>query len=126
MPHRDLPEHVRIAWTRLRHDLATHFDGPTVTFRRDGVDGWIEWEGTARGFRFDDETRSPQEIELDVVDLADIVCAQLWPEGVTDPWPPCPQHRDHPLQPRLRRGRAVWSCLRDGSVSVEIGSLGSP
>ena len=40
----------------------------------------------------------------------------LWPDEWTDPWPACPAHGDHPLQPEMWRATASWVCLHDRSV----------
>lgn len=50
------------------------------------------------------------------------VCDNAWPDERTDPWPACPEHGDHSLEPRLQRGLAVWGCAE--SVAIRIGALG--
>jgi hypothetical protein len=51
------------------------------------------------------------------------VAHNLWPDEWTDPWPSCPAHGDHPLEPEIWRGKASWVCLHDKSVGRSIGSL---
>jgi len=39
-------------------------------------------------------------------------------------WPECPIHRTHPLEPKVDSGEAMWTCPKDATISVAIGSLG--
>ncbi|MGH9226878.1 MAG: hypothetical protein ACRD2W_24525 [Acidimicrobiales bacterium] len=71
----------------------------------------------------DSDTFPDAEIEAFVAAVVTDVADNLWPDELTDPWPPCPAHGDHPLQPGLVGAQAVWRCLR-GGPSVPVGELG--
>ncbi len=58
-----------------------------------------------------------------ILSIAWNVAHNLWPDEWTDPWPICPAHGDHPLEPEMWRGKASWVCLHDKSVGRTIGSL---
>jgi hypothetical protein len=38
-------------------------------------------------------------------------------------FPPCPIHRTHPLWPEARAETAVWACLVDPNVAIEVGCV---
>ena len=67
---------------------------------------------------------SHAEVEAVIASVVTNVTDNLWPDELTDPWPLCPAHGDHTLQPGLAGGQAVWRCLRGGAV-VPVGELGS-
>src|SRR5437879_9189856 len=52
------------------------------------------------------------DIETFVETAAFHIADNMWPDELVDPWPLCPQHRDHLLQVRLHLGTAAWVCLR--------------
>ncbi len=80
--------------------------------------------GRSRTTNFDEEEPwNEMDTERLVVHVAEQVADNLWPDNLTDPWPPCPVHHDHPLQPRVARARATWLCLRDPRIGVQIGRL---
>jgi hypothetical protein len=62
------------------------------------------------------------------MDLAALIvfCAERIPISESEwkdyPWPPCPNHPDHGLQPRTVEGRAMWVCPT-GQVQIAIGKL---
>ena len=58
-----------------------------------------------------------------ILKIAWNVADNLWPDEWTDPWPRCPSHRDHPLQPQMSGGTASWVCLRNPAIAIPIGSL---
>ncbi len=64
-----------------------------------------------------------KDVEDAVASIAHEIAYNLWPFALTDPWPLCPEHHDHPLDPDVTRGRAAWTCLHDASVAIPIGSL---
>ena len=82
----------------------------------------VERGRTITWFETGDELSSPEAENLlasVVFDVAD----NLWPDELTDPWPLCPRHHDHPLQVKLRHGRAAWVCNRDSETAVRVGEL---
>jgi hypothetical protein len=116
---------------RLRRDLRTRFSGADVRWEptTDGfwdctVEGDELW-GTLTDDYFDESDWSPKDTEAFLVHIAEHVADNLWPDRLTDPWPRCRAHPGHPLQPRLKDAKAVWMCLRDPRVMIEIGGLGS-
>ncbi len=116
---------------RLRDDLRTRFPdievevveepGSLAWLVRDGTDLW----GVAGTWVDPGDDLSDADVEEVLVSVAEEVADNLWPDELTDPWPPCPAHGEQPLHPRLIRGRACWACLHDDAVAVVIGSLGS-
>ena len=62
--------------------------------------------------------------ELSHVLDTEFVCDNMWPDELTEPWPRCPAHRNHALNPGGARGRACWVCADDPRVAVVIGELG--
>jgi len=58
-------------------------------------------------------------VETAALEIAD----NMWPDELVDPWPLCPQHRDHPLQVRVHLGTAVWVCLQEPTTAVRVGDL---
>jgi hypothetical protein len=104
---------------RVNHDT----DGMLIVEVRDD-DG--SWGYTGTWIEDQDEEVSDADLEHLVVKVASEVGDNLWPDELMDPWPVCPRHRDHPLEPTLFRGRASWACRRDPSVAITIGSLASP
>lgn len=58
-----------------------------------------------------------------ILSIAWNISYNLWPDEWTDPWPACPAHGDHPLEPEMWRAKASWVCVRDNSVGRVIGSL---
>lgn len=85
----------------------------------DGPGSWGEV-----GTEFDErDDLSPDEAERLLADLTFNVADNLWPDEMTDPWPLCPLHADHPLQPRVAAGKAAWVCLRDPNVNISVGGL---
>lgn len=69
------------------------------------------------------EPPSEKDRQKAILRIAENIADNLWPDEWIDPWPLCPGHRDHPLQPRMSAGRASWVCRRDPSIAVEIGTL---
>ena len=72
----------------------------------------------------DDEDIDPPEVERMLVSVFEDVVDNQWPDELTDPWPLCARHGDHPLQPGVTRGKASWTCSRDDAVAIPLGSLG--
>jgi hypothetical protein len=115
---------------RLAHDLGTRFPGIEVRFdeRAEAMtcqvsDGGSCW-GTVGTWVDPGDDLADSEFEELLVSIAEDIADNLWPDELTDPWPPCPQHGDHPLHPGVVRGRAAWACRRDGRVAIVIGNLG--
>ena len=119
--------------SRLERDLRTRF--PTISLRtREDEDGYLVCDvregedpwGVLGGWDLEaDDEPTLEDGERGLVGIAVEIADNLWPDELTDPWPLCPDHRSHPLHPRLTRGRAAWTCLRDASVAITIGSLES-
>ena len=98
-----------------------------VTFAPDGADGW-RWEahwGPGDGWSsasvvFDPADTTPAQATARLAgDIPDLDF-----EPVTEPWPRCPVHGDHPLYPQVRQERAVWACRWGGGAVIAVGSLG--
>jgi hypothetical protein len=114
---------------RIQHDLTRRFplatvrveDAPHGGYRlavRDVDQSWGEVDSNV-----DDDALSPSEVEAEAARLAVDIFDNLWPDELTDPWPLCPAHGDHPLDPAMAEGKASWSCRLDPSVTVTIGEL---
>ena len=86
------------------------------------VDGGQLWGAIALAENASD-LFSHAEVEAFIASVVTNVTDNLWPDELTDPWPLCPAHRDHPLQPGLVGGQAVWRCMRGGTI-VAVGELG--
>jgi len=115
---------------RLEADLRLRFPDITVRFVRDDdgawecrvADGPTLWGET--GTWFDDrDDLSSDDAERLLADVTSSVADNLWPDELTDPWPLCPRHGDHPLQPQLAAGRASWLCRREPGVAIAVGAL---
>jgi hypothetical protein len=129
VPEDSVPDPLREVADRLRHDLRTRFADADVIYKvEDGnwlcgvIAGGAGWGMAGVGFTADDIWPRP-DIESLVASTTESVVDNLWPDDLTDPWPACSAHRDHPLHPRVRGDVATWGCLRDGSVTVVIGAL---
>lgn len=81
------------------------------------------WWGSTSTSIDDGNDLDTVHVEQAIADVAEQIADNLWPHELTEPWPRCPRHEDHPLQPRLVRGSAAWTCSRDDSVALRIGSL---
>ena len=113
---------------RLGRDLRTRFPAIEVAVHRseDGmvcevIDGGQAW-GAITLVEDEADAFSHAEVEAFIASVVTNVTDNLWPDELTDPWPLCPAHGDHPLQPALVGGQAVWRCLRGGPV-VPVGEL---
>lgn len=115
---------------RLEADLRTRFPEIQVVFEVDDEGTWEAvvtdagsgWGRASTWFESGD-VLSADEAEDLLASVGLEVADNLWPDELTDPWPVCPRHPDHPLQIRVDRGRAAWVCLRDPAVSVRVGNL---
>ena len=109
---------------RLTHDFSQLAD-LVVSF---GEDGQLrvranDWGGVADWVIDPDEDVPTRDIELGIARAASDIADNLVPDEVTGPWPRCPTHGDHPLQPQLFNGRASWVCLREALAVAKIGAL---
>ena len=109
---------------RLGADLSLVFADVMVGFNDDDQVEvrTTEWSGVAGRAIDSDEELSESDVEKATASAMEDVADNLWPESKV-PWPLCPLHRDHPLQPRLVRGRACWTCLRSDEIEIPIGHL---
>lgn len=114
---------------RLQADLRTRFPRISVHFTdEDGSpichvgEGGVPWGSVGTWVDPADELSLP-EFEDVLVAIAQDVADNLWPDELVDPWPPCPQNSEHPLQPSLVRGSASWACSSDAGVAIPIGTL---
>ncbi len=116
---------------RLQADLRSPFPGIVVRLSKDEDGLWMfrihdgpgSWGEV--GTQFDEaDALSPDDAERLLADLTFNVADNLWPDELTDPWPLCTLHGDHPLNPRLAAGKAAWVCLRDPKVAIPVGGLG--
>jgi hypothetical protein len=122
---------------RLTVDLRTRFPDAQANLTQTSVLGkessfWAlgvtvegqSWGSVGVRFEPDDPTelsahKAQQELTLAYQSVID----NVWPYDDTDPWPLCPKHGDHPLQPRLLSDVGSWVCRLDDSVAVPLGSL---
>lgn len=117
---------------RLQADLRTRFPAISVRFvpHDDGIwvclvaDDDVRWGEVATNFVDGEELGIAAQEEL-LAEVTFEVADNLWPDELTDPWPLCPRHGDHPLQVRVAHGKAAWVCLRDQAVAVRVGDLPS-
>ncbi len=122
------PTQLQRVGDRLAHDLRVRFpalehfwsqDDDIWVLHLSGLgEVWASFYEEGPDWTVRDEEALLEQLAADAAD-------NLWPDEMTEPWPICPNHGDHPLQVGLRSGRAVWRCLRDPHVDVVIGSLGS-
>ena len=115
---------------RIIHDLGTRFPDIEVRFKEQAgamtchvSDGRSFW-GTVGTWVDPGDDLAEAEFEELLVSVAEDIADNLWPDELTDPWPPCPRHGDHPLHPGVVRGSAAWACRRDDRVAIVIGNLG--
>jgi hypothetical protein len=66
---------------------------------------------------------SAHQAQKELADAYQSVIDNVWPDDDLAPWPLCPKHADHPLQPRLVRDVASRACRQDEAMSVALGSL---
>ena len=116
---------------RLASDLRTRFPEIFVRLAKDEEGVWsvrvldgLEWWGEASTWFNEDDELSPEESERLLADITFNVADNLWPDELTDAWPLCPQHGDHPLNPDFVAGKAAWVCLQDRGVLIPVGDLG--
>ena len=110
---------------RLVADLSLAFPDIAVVFDDSGqlaVRGGLS--GVAGLVIDSDDELTDADVEKATALAMEDVADNLWPDTQL-PWPPCPSHRDHPLQPKLVRGRARWICLRGDDFDIPIGRLGA-
>lgn len=118
---------MRLIVERITADIRLAFPDAVVRFLDDDEleVRTTEWWGAVGTNLNEDDEMTPLEVEGAVATVAEDVADNLWPDDSTDPWPPCPAHVGHPLNPRVVRGTACWACSRDDRVAVPIGSLRS-
>jgi hypothetical protein len=61
---------------------------------------------------------SRHQAQKELADAYESVIDNLWPYDDLAPWPLCPKHGDHPLQPRLVRDVASWACRQDDATGL--------
>lgn len=112
---------------RIAADIRLAFPDVVVRFVDDGEleVRTTEWRGAVGTNLDEDDDMTPVEVEDALAAVTEDVANNLWPDDSTDPWPLCPAHSGHPLNPRVVRGAACWVCSRDDGVAVRIGSLHS-
>ncbi len=124
---------LKVLVTRLEADLRTRFSEIVVRLVKDDDGLWMcrvnngseHWGEASTWFDEHDDDLSQEEAERLLADITFNVADNLWPDELTDPWPLCPLHGDHPLNPRFTAGRAAWVCLRDAGVVIPVGALGA-
>jgi hypothetical protein len=119
--------------SRLTADLRTRFPRVEVIVTANAggeleisvKDSYHSWGEYAAWLDLPDEDDYDDlEREEFVLRTAREVADNLWPDELTEPWPLCPRHPDHPLSPSLVGTRASWMCSRDRAIAVPIGTLG--
>jgi hypothetical protein len=113
---------LRTRFPAIEVIVTANADGELQVSVRDGDYSWGESVGWL-GLDDEDEYDQLEREEL-VLRAAQEVGGNLWPDELTQPWPLCPRHPEHPLSPSLAGRRASWTCSRDPSVAVPIGTLG--
>lgn len=125
-PHR-IPDEAMVKivpWHRIADDLfRTTGKRLNLRFSREVSDWWdVELD-------LDDEPNGsfgqyfPSDPEEFVVALADYLCESYLSVEVWGGWPICPEHKSHPLDPRLDKAKvAVWCCPK-GTARQTIGHL---
>jgi hypothetical protein len=116
---------------RLQADLKVRFPLIQVLWQRDedGMlvcevrDGGRPWGQVGQSW-WDDVEWSELEIENLIAAVAENITDNLWPDELTDPWPACPAHGNHPMAVGVVRGHASWFCRHDPAIDVRIGELG--
>ena len=113
---------------RLTADLGTRFPGIEVALTSTS-DGLVsvqvnQWGSSVEFDWFGDDL---YEVDLEGADIETFVetaafhiADNMWPDELVDPWPLCPQHRDHLLQVRLHLGTAAWVCLREPTTAIRV------
>ena len=119
----------------LERDLRTRFPELELVFSRDADGVWtcrIEpdaehswgWGGTAWWLSDTGDLADGGDGEDLLLGVAEFLCDNMWPDELTDPWPRCPAHQDHALNPGGSNGGPAWTCGYDRTVTVAIGDLG--
>lgn len=117
---------------RLTSDLRCRFPEAEVILREDDklgpvcdiVVGGLLWGCVGMPVELDDDqdvVRSHAESLM--VQVFEDIFDNLWPDELTDAWPPCPVHAEEPLRPTIVRGRACWVCTRNDALAIPLGSL---
>ena len=90
---------------RVEADFSLVFPDVAVVFNDDGqVEVRLSESWGSAGLIVDlDDELSASDVEKATAWLTEDIADNRWPESEV-PWPLCPSHRDHPLQPRLVRG----------------------
>jgi hypothetical protein len=101
----------------------------TLTLDEDGaavvslVVAGIRGGGVGLGITNDDPAEMTHlQAQKALADSYHSIVDNAWPDELTDPWPMCPVHNDHPLQPGLHNTTASWTCSR-GAVHIPLGGL---
>jgi hypothetical protein len=126
----DAAEVLAEAGRRLTADLRTRFPGieVTLTSTADGlvsvdVNHWGTGGEIDLGVDVDEVDYTRAETERFVEAVVFLVADNVWPDELMEPWPPCPEHADHPLQVSVHLGQAAWVCLRDPKIAIPVGTL---
>ncbi len=111
---------------RIEHDLHLVDREARIEWLAEDGEWWYRAFGSMATFEsvgFVEAPSNEADRENAIVSIAWNIAYNLWPDEWTDPWPACPAHGDHPLEPELWRGQAAWVCLHDKRVGLPIGSL---
>lgn len=109
---------------RIREDLSAALPGVEINWSpvwdQSGV-LVVAWNG---GLEEIGITLSGQ-VEPDLVSIAAALQDSAFFDDDPDPWPRCPIHGTHSLQPSLKASQGFWACPTDGAPVVTIGKLAS-
>jgi hypothetical protein len=110
----------------IQHDLRLVDREASIEWMTEDGEWWYHVLGASATFDsvgLIEEPSDEAERQSAVLSLVWNIANNLWPDDWTDPWPVCPTHGDHPLEPTMWRGKAAWVCLHDKTVGLPIGSL---
>ncbi|MGH9225220.1 MAG: hypothetical protein ACRD2W_15885 [Acidimicrobiales bacterium] len=112
--------------TPIEHDLRHAYPQARIEWAPEEGEWWYRVFGSMATFDSVGEVDEPLDEgdrQSAILSIAWNISYNLWPDEWTDPWPACPMHGDHPLEPEMWRGKAAWVCVHDKSVGRLIGSL---
>jgi len=101
---------------------ARHYEGTET------VCAWIQGPGgTGEGISIRLDCSPAERVAWLAEQFQNWAADQLHDAGRPPEWPECPEHPvPHRLEPEVRDGAAVWTCLQSDHVIWEIGALVTP
>lgn len=99
-------------------------DGGPISSSDYGVDIWLTSESARPGAV--GITVYPGETDVSQQYRAAEVVQEFVIENHVNVWPQCPRHPNHPLWADFDEVGVWWTCERDTSIRIPLGSLGQP